>query len=1008
MNSNNTLPKPPPLLPAAPKGGLDTSWVAKYDSARGASILPTLPPPLKLGMTYTPGVTTINEQPRPAPRSGGALTQAVEALAESSFVQGVRQGALLDDVVGMPAPKVSEIETDAEKVERYVGMFAGAVGEGLLTQSWMLRGLQAVAAGAKSARVGQAARYALDKYLTGQQAGTIAKIFGNTVLQATTDAGLMSAAGKSPTEIGIATAASTALGGAASAAVGAARLARNAPGMKHLEIARDWVNENLRYEYAMRKYDTVDNSSKGLRTLADDFHAYEISKSHIGRTEKNPAIASTTIGDLREDFLRNVVTQHQIRSSTFQPAEIALMKAGKTVELGGQKYAAVRVQPSGPQSAVLQVLTPKNYGSVHYFPEDLAKRLTKFIYEPYPEANWLQKATAEYKRNTIWWGLANNFTLQLAGDALSLVRSNPKAFLHVPAALRAQFANYGTPLWGARQAAFSAGGGVLGGGLTAAVDDDATLGEIAAGAMLGMGLGYAAGTKGVAGQFLDPATGRVDVNKYPALARWASYYDEADAVGAVNSGMFAKEVLAIPNKAGNPLATGVARTKDTLLTLLRGTVHGNPNATVRGWAETAETVMNERENLLRLASYIQQVERGVAPKVAGKRAAEALVDYGRFTEFENKYLRGALLPFYSFARHNIANWVKTAVGKDVGGYPQAALMATGAMAGFAVAAQAWNRFYFGKYEDALPEHERKQFHLIMGNPLTGEVFRDTKGRVMVVGVEMPYEQALEFLGLGKPGGVVDMMAGTDVAHRDLVQLQREIEDAEGAPTQVQETLKGVAQKLKNLVTPALRIPYELTTNKSLAWGDPIVPPRLLHTPEAKTMFMEHVANSVVRQYQEVRRADRQGSSTLYGPVGLGLPVRVHDIDREMLRRLDERFDAVEPPPKGDNPDLYREIASIVNGRADRTVVGEDERTRVETVIRTHGKKPGDYEAAWRFYWKVGTTNPWQDRVRRLDAAAKAKFYNSLSGGEYEALVFYANGGKNLVDHIASESLEQKP
>src|SRR5207237_5878126 len=53
-------------------------------------------------------------------------------------------------------------------------------------------------------------------------------------------------------------------------------------------------------------------------------------------------------------------------------------------------------------------------------------------------------------------------------------------------------------------------------------------------------------------------------------------------------------------------------------------------------------------------------------RAAAKVARELTVDYGRFTEFENRILRGLLLPFYSWAKTNTVNWLRFLTSSLVG------------------------------------------------------------------------------------------------------------------------------------------------------------------------------------------------------------------------------------------------------------------------------------------------------------------------------------------------------
>src|SRR5690606_4100845 len=114
------------------------------------------------------------------------------------------------------------------------------------------------------------------------------------------------------------------------------------------------------------------------------------------------------------------------------------------------------------------------------------------------------------------------------------------------------------------------------------------------------------------------------------------------------------------------------------------------------------------------------------------------------------------------SKHNISNWTKTLSGRDVGGKAKIAFAATAAIASFDIAAQAWNESFFPDVERTLDPNIREGFHIIAGNPLTGEVYRDKRGRPIYIGHEMPYEMALEFFGFARPGVIYSELFGMGI------------------------------------------------------------------------------------------------------------------------------------------------------------------------------------------------------------------------------------------------------
>ena len=67
------------------------------------------------------------------------------------------------------------------------------------------------------------------------------------------------------------------------------------------------------------------------------------------------------------------------------------------------------------------------------------------------------------------------------------------------------------------------------------------------------------------------------------------------------------------------------------------------------------------ENQMRLQNYIVNRGKGLSPQMAALETAEALYDYGNLTKFERS--ANIFVPFYTFSRRNIANYMKMSVTK---------------------------------------------------------------------------------------------------------------------------------------------------------------------------------------------------------------------------------------------------------------------------------------------------------------------------------------------------------
>lgn len=629
----------------------------------------------------------------------------------------------------------------------------------------------------------------------------------------------------------------------------------------------------------------------------------------------------------------------------------------------------------------------------YILPAPIADRLSQF-YAPSPFRGTLltpfQRATSWWKRNTIWWGLSRFFMFQIVGDAMNLMRSNPAAFAHIGKAISNIFDAYGTPKMSTTQALATLAGGV--GGLT--IDEAVQSGDSTASSILaGAGLGYLLGTRRVAG------TRRI----------FSELYDEADRLGAINSGfVFQEEELArrilggrashLPTRTERPWLRGL----DTVTTLLSGKTHGDPYAFARVPAEMIETIQTERENVLRFASYIQQVEKGIDPLIASKNARESLVDYGKFTDFENKFIRGFLLPFYSFYRHNIPNWLRASVGREgVGKGATVGMAAVTGIAAFDLIAQAWNETFFPEIERSLDDFRRERFHIILGNPSTREPYTDVDGRPMVVGWEMPYEQALEFMGLARPGMVYSELFGVGSERETVDFTERARRKAEDLAT-----LAPIRKFTMDLLTPIVKEPVQVAINRDLFIDAPIVPERYVGTEEGKRRMLRHVGRTFFRQMREIQRTTSDISGKRFDPLtsafGLGLPVERVNLDRELVGFLHERMSETQEETVRIQADWKKAIDDIIYSRENFRALPQDEPQAVMDAIMVNSDDPADAEAAWRYYMNRGANSSLERQWGSMSNVERARFFNSLPDWAQTALVFFMNGGEQI-DVFADDS-----
>jgi hypothetical protein len=239
-------------------------------------------------------------------------------------------------------------------------------------------------------------------------------------------------------------------------------------------------------------------------------------------------------------------------------------------------------------------------------------------------------------------------------------------------------------------------------------------------------------------------------------------------------------------------------------------------------------------------------------RAAAKIAREFTVDYGKFTPFENRMLRGLLFPFYSFVRQNTPNWLR---------YMAYAPLGASAFLALRLLLEMWNNDddERRKVEQSLPPYKRNSAHIVTG-------WRDEQGKMIVVyWAGDPMADALGMVGLaGTPSRLSDLATGRITLDRAVRQ-------------QLEAFVKEPGQRVSGLLNPAAKLLVELPTGKeSFGFGRDIVPRELQGTAEAFKRQARHVAETAFRPLREERKLREQagkqeGVDLLTHRFGLGLP-----------------------------------------------------------------------------------------------------------------------------------------
>ncbi len=213
--------------------------------------------------------------------------------------------------------------------------------------------------------------------------------------------------------------------------------------------------------------------------------------------------------------------------------------------------------------------------------------------------------------------------------------------------------------------------------------------------------------------------------------------------------------------------------------------------------------------------------------MAAKISRETLGDYGNFTGFETKVLRGGLAPFYSWAKINSTFWPLLFARqgfnrRTVGGFSRATgrgalitastgvrgaawvvagktLLATQVGALYATAA-TWNNTVMNEYEETLSPNQRSRFHIILPHQEFWQDFFESD-EIQMITDPTAFSDFLEATGFDAVStDVIDVL-------KDRISLKEAVENVSS------NVISGVLNKATNLITPAIKAPVEATFGK---------------------------------------------------------------------------------------------------------------------------------------------------------------------------------------------------
>ena len=261
-------------------------------------------------------------------------------------------------------------------------------------------------------------------------------------------------------------------------------------------------------------------------------------------------------------------------------------------------------------------------------------------------------------------------------------------------------------------------------------------------------------------------------------------------------------------------------------------------------------------------------------RAAAKVAREIPVDYGKFTPAENRYLRGLLLPFYSWTKQNTTGWL-TYIAKRPAQFAGLVLAPWAAM-------ELWNHSNYPEIEENLPDYLKTSPHIITG-------YQDAKGKEIVLDLRsLPAASALETIGLS---GVPSRLSA-------LMREQINLTDA-GKKT-LEDIIEAPKETFFRLLSPFLKVPAEIFRNKTFFTKQELVPKEIEGTTEATKLRGRYAIESLFRPVREARLIKEQVQKEEFDPLSnrflFGLPLRHIDIGKsariKMFQSQEESRNAI--------------------------------------------------------------------------------------------------------------------
>ncbi|MBY0451233.1 MAG: ParB/RepB/Spo0J family partition protein [Cyanobacteria bacterium] len=162
------------------------------------------------------------------------------------------------------------------------------------------------------------------------------------------------------------------------------------------------------------------------------------------------------------------------------------------------------------------------------------------------------------------------------------------------------------------------------------------------------------------------------------------------------------------------------------------------------YKNTAINLQNEREDILRYAKFLKDMDKGLAPWQAHIENGKTFINYNHLTDFEKRVFRDALLPFYTFYKYNLMNWTGALTGQKGTGVFKRSLVSAAAIP---LGASIWNNLYYKDVEKEIQENKGERYIAEIPHIITP--FKDSRGNHYILTLPTASSQALQFYGLSR-------------------------------------------------------------------------------------------------------------------------------------------------------------------------------------------------------------------------------------------------------------------